>query len=190
MKSATKKRGRKTTVASIPAWDPDIKKWTAAFSHRNFWKCKDYSLSREDLVQEGWLVYNRVLAKYSHITNPGHFFSLYRTSFEREFFDFMEKGDQLRSIVDTTVDLYLGEQFSDCGENAAFARLLAEGPEELRLVLSMFNDPILLAELRKPYREKRGQVRESLNQRMCRLLDIARVDLLGPVREALNTRKA
>jgi hypothetical protein len=183
MKSAAKKRGRKTTVASIPSWDPDIKRWTAAFSHKNFWKCKDYSLS-------GWLVYNRVVAKYPNVTNPGHFFSLYRTSFEREFFDFMEKGDQLRSIVDTTVDLYLSEQFSDCGENAAFARLLAEGPEELRLVLSMFNDPILLAELRKPYREKRGQVRENLNQRMCRLLAIARRDLLGPVREALNTRKA
>lgn len=193
---STSRKRKVSKPTFVPSWDPDLKRWTAAYARRNLRKCRDPAFDVDDLIQEGYLVFERVRRKYIDVVSDApHFFALYATSYTREFYDHMVTGNQNRSLLDTNVDLYLAEWLSDNGENAAFTRLLIDAPIELRMVLGLYDDPNSLAELRKPYRQAvgayrspRGQVRESFNRRLCRVLGIPVTDLVGPIKEALLTR--
>lgn len=71
---------RRERLPPKPDWDGIIAGWTAKHAATNAWRTQPEN-DRDDLVQEGYMIYRRLRARYAHVTETRHFMSLYQSAF-------------------------------------------------------------------------------------------------------------
>jgi len=152
----------------VPQWHGDVETWASKFINANLWRC-DKILSKEDLLQEAYIIFMKIFERYPRVSQPNHFISLFQTSFRNYIHDH-SRYMQRKKLVheDTTADV--SELFTNTiGEvthSGYLALLLDEMPEELKMALEALanQEPELYS------KRQRGMPRENLNMKLRRIL--------------------
>lgn len=171
------KLNKKTVDVWSPKWDYPLEGWTYKFIQENKWRL-EHTNDVEDLMQDAYLIFERVRETYPFVTQPQHFMSLYKTSFRNYVHDKSRELTRKKALIDEDVhpDLpYIKEQF-DLALPSVFDMLLMENssacPEELKLFFKFIREDKNLELWREPQRETRGEPRLTFDQRISRLLGI------------------
>lgn len=180
---------RRVHLDFYPEWEGSIRGWSLNYLRKNKWRY-DPVYELDDLLQDAYLVFLRVLQKYPRVVEAPHFMALYKTSLMNELIDKANDNTARRTVLADGVDpnLIVDNMACNLGEDGAMTLLLANAPPEIRLVLSAFASEDHLIELRKPYRRCRGLPRENLNARIKRVLGLdTDADLMGSFKRWLTT---
>lgn len=170
----------------LPQWEGPVKGWARKFLLKNRWRC-DPILELDDLLQDAYLQYLKVVNQYPSVREPAHFMALFQTTLRNEVNVWAKSIKDRRGVtVDAEADV---PEFTNWGYVAA---LLAEAPEELKLTLNVFTNDQKVAELRYEPKRKRfsrkGLVpRENLNAKLSRLAGLdCNYDVLTALRRLVT----
>lgn len=96
----------------VPKWSGLYESWTWSQAYKSSYLLRSWG-SEEDLVQEGWLIFHRICDRYAMVGEEGHFFTLYKTSFQNYLRDLIHRQGICRRGLDQISENY--SQFG--GEN-------------------------------------------------------------------------
>lgn len=167
----------------LPEWDRTVSGWAANFIKKNIWRC-DRIDSFEDLMQDAYLVFEKVRRAYPKVTEPKHFMSLFQTSLRNSIHD-RSRYMKRKKLVHEDTALDISELYAErIGEPTNYGQLqiiFNEMPEELHWALALMNNhPELL--------RTEGSKRENLNMRLRRLLGLPDgvFDFVGELKHQLK----
>jgi hypothetical protein len=140
------------------------------------------TLSREDYMQEAYLVFLRVVRKYEGtVTEPKHMMALFKQAWANELNDLATRDTQQRMFVQAPLsrddggeDVEAFEPAGDCDNDGALATMLRQAPREVSMVLNLFlsaPQEVLDVALAS-WRGKDRRCRTGGSQRICHLLGI------------------
>jgi hypothetical protein len=154
-------------VPYMPTFEGPIQGYIANNIQPNLWKWSPL-YEREDMMQEGYLVFVRCAGKYPNLDTPQHFMALFKMAWSRHCVDLAKKATKARAQVSATVvdDEGRGrarerEAVGDHDNDGALLTLLRQAPREVIMVLNLLiNAPTELLELAQQSwdrRQKRGK---------------------------------
>lgn len=157
-----------------------IEGWVVNGMKANYFRV-ERTLSREEYLQEAYLVYLRVLRKYEGtVTEPKHFMSLFKRAWTNELNDLATKDTHHRQMVamptmrsddgdEAEVDV-----LGDLDNDGMLATMIRQAPSEVVMVLNLFlNAPQELLELAlQSWRGKDRRYNHGGSERICRLLGL------------------
>ena len=171
--------------------DRGARAWLVVVAADNYWRVAAW-LELDDLIQEGHLVWAKIVKKYEvepgRVRSRGHLMRLFRSAYINRIHDLAKI--KTRNGVEV-----LAADFDECGVDAFpcsavdLDRLVAEAPAMLkRLLLRLLSSDADGRALRSRYRVAADGTRETLNMRFCRLAGVnpASVDLVGALRAYLT----
>jgi len=149
--------------------------WMIKTAHANLWRIPDFEI--EDMIQEGFAVFYRIADTYPNITDMRHTMSLFKTAYINHIHCLAKTASRQRDMaatlaqqIETTASVEL--------DSFDFVALVDNMPKEVGAVLRLLATEKGRAALRKPYAVKNGK-RETLNERLCSLLNINPKTFLG-----------
>lgn len=168
-------------LAWQPCWEGPTKAWALGFISRNTWRC-DRIHDVDDLLQDAYLTYLKVAARYPRVRGQAHFMTLFRRAVHNEMHDrarYMKRKRELNE--DTSVDACeLPGRIGEVSNDGYIAVLLEQAPENLRAAL------ICIAQ-NPPSLYQATEYRENLNMRLRRVLGYDhKADICGAIRELLG----
>lgn len=187
------------------AEEPDrgVQGWIRRTASKQHWRVASW-LDYDDLVQEGLERWVWLKTKYPDkvVNNPAHFMALFKTTFHNHITDLAKARSRLVEVpIDfgfeveeisagrrsrRTDEVLPGfvEAITDPTDWGAIAVLLRQAPSEVAAVLHLLATDLGLAKLREPYGKNEDGLRETTNERLCRLtgFDPNKVDLDEAVR--------
>lgn len=173
-----------------PEWEGSVQAYTRKFIRENAWRYDPILCTPADLLQDAYIVFQRVKDRYPRVIHPPHFMALYKRSLLNEFIDKSTQNIARKgAFIDMDCEVQELAESLPCNlaEDGAMCALLASAPPEVRLLLSVFANEDHLQELRKPSRTGRGLPRPSLNQRIKRILGLeSDADLVAAFRQWLT----
>lgn len=192
---------KEVTESPLYKMDDGARRWLLNTARRHYWRvCNWYDL--DDLIQDGITHYYLILARYPKVKDRPHIMSLFQLTFNNHINDLSRH----RSGHPEILECALGNPKSDDANSefamSPFARLqgsepsheticliAATAPEPVRKVLAAINSDRGARTMRAAYRVRKGGVRETLNERLCRLIgmDPLEIDLVGLLRSHLTT---
>lgn len=182
-------------AAARVTMDVGAKKWLYKTAHKNYWRVAHW-LEFEDLVQDGYLHFYRVVNKYSGATDYPHLMSLFKITYINHLHNLSKDRtrepemavSQMVAGLRPNEDVEFLErcQMSDDSFGPLVAAI-ARAPELLQKLLT-----VMVQEgkaLRASYRVRRDGTRETVNERLCRLAGIGdcSVDLSSMLRTYLTS---
>jgi cation transport regulator ChaB len=175
-------------ISFVPVWGKEYEGYAANFYRQNMWRCDPIN-EMKDLIQDAYLVFDKVKVSYPRVIDPKHFMALFKTALTNNMHD---KASYKRRKDDSEV--YLSSDVSDffvgrIGEvsNAGYLSvLLDELPEEMKMVLTLMAKG--MPPEPKPKRTYGMQPRESLSMQLRRLLRLPiNSDPLSIIKRLLTT---
>lgn len=163
--------------------DDGARKWLYKFAHKHYWRVAAW-IDYDDLVQEGYMAYYEVLKRYPQATERAHIMRLFQLVFRSTIEDLVRKNtkqiDDARSDLVETFDSpnMIIPDFSN------LHALLIKAPQVIKDALALLNDEKAREELQKPFVKYDNGRRETLNERMCKLIgqDSTNLDLVKQMR--------
>ena len=161
---------RHRTSIPQPIWDNIIDVWTKQFYWKNKWRCKPY-LDESDLVQEGKLLFLRLLERYPDIFEQRRMMALYKNSYRNWLYTqgcfYPYYGPSELQII--PIDL-LSDRIGDTTNAGYLAAHLAKMPLELQVVVDKLLEPSV-PQNTKPV-GKNPKPRSHINKRLRRELKL------------------
>lgn len=180
--------------------DRSARAWLVTVVANHYWRVAHW-YDFEDLLQDGHMVWWRVIQKYEtepgRVRSRGHLMRLFKTSFLNHIHQLSKDAtcrrvevraeDVVPEAEGDAQDLWSRLGWShDAGE---YARLIAEAPATVKpLITALLFGPPSRA-LRALYRVNPDGTRETTNERLCRLvgIDPATMDLATELRSYLRS---
>ena len=165
--------------------DRGARGWLYRTAQRHYWKVASW-YDLDDLIQDGFLHYARLVQKYPDVEKPQHIMVLFKRTFLNHIHDLAKRV--WRSPTETAaLDLNFGQDVPqarsedavwdrllvDEMDNATFEVALIHAPEPIRKVLELLMSVEGRRKLCALYRYRRGSLRESFNQRLARLTGLS-----------------
>lgn len=149
--------------------DEGAKSYLFKYASRNHWRVAAW-IDFDDLIQEGYAAYYDTLRRYPAAIEPSHIMSLYklvlRSTIENLVRQHSKQIDDARSDI---IEIYDGDAIL-MPDGFALQSLLLKAPKPVKDVLALFSDDNKRKELQKPYVMKENGRRETMNERLCRLI--------------------
>lgn len=169
-----------------PVWGKEHSNWASSFNHENKWRC-DSMLGHDDLMQESWIIFDKLTFTYPRVIEPKHFFALFKRSMVNKMHDrscAKRRKDAVQAVLPADVaDFFIG-RIGETSNAGYLGALLNEAPEELRLVL----EHLAKNGCRDNKRRSRFEPRENLSMKLCRSLGLPLdVDPLADLKRLLTT---
>lgn len=125
----------------LPRFKGPIEGWTVNYTHSQFWRVESM-MEWADVMQEAYIVFMRVSAKYPTTDTPQHFMALYKRAWANHITDLSNEATQLRRLVSSSHadddDVRgLPEPIGEIDNDGLLGRKLAQAPEEVRKVLTL-----------------------------------------------------
>ena len=156
-------------VGFTPSWEA-VLPWTKNFIRDNKWRC-DAAEDQDDLLQDAWLVFDRVATSYPRVVDPAHFFVLYERSLTNKFHDKScrktRRGKYHADLPSDVNDFFI-EKAGEVTNGGYVNALIAEAPEEVKLALLHLTKPE-----DRPKKRARMSIRENLSSRLRRTYGLA-----------------
>lgn len=150
-------------------WGREYEGWAASFIKSNIWRC-DRVYEFQDLMQEAYLTFVKVMNTYPRVIEARHFMALYKRAMINQMHDrscYKQRREALVTDVSMDIsDLYAGRigEVTNAGYLAVF---LGEIPDELKLALSLAaSDKTEM----QPRKRRKLAERENLSRRVGRIL--------------------
>jgi hypothetical protein len=153
-----------------PSWGGPIQQWARSFIIKNKWRC-DHIHSHEDLLNDAYLIYMKLVEKYPRVIQPAHFMSLFQRALSNHIHDHSRYMQRKREChIETRLDV--SELFldlpSELPNDGYLNILLSEAPQELSLALAILREQPEALIGPGPTKEPR----ENLNMKLRRILGI------------------
>jgi hypothetical protein len=159
--------------------DEGAKRWLYKICHKQFWRVSGW-YEFDDLVQDGFVTFYRVRGQYPKIDKPQHLMTIFKMAFLQHIHVIANRRTK-HGVESCFTDLFNSDLPDQ--ETQALERLLpadqplaeaftaiAQAPEPVRQLLEKVAvDPALL---QAPYRRRRDGTRQTLNERLCHLVDV------------------
>lgn len=177
------------------AIDQGASNWIIKTARKNHWRVQSW-MDISDLIQDGYLCWYMVVERYQdRVENLDHMMKLFMRVYTNHLHDLASRRSRLseQCFVDflrpDQTDSFLIERLMPAGEesDAELRLMLDKAPPNVKATLDLFSTEDGRRKLQsKPRRQPNG-VRETLNDRLCRLIGIdpTGVDLVGQVRDFL-----
>ncbi len=164
-------------VAYTPQW-PDVQAWAIKINHQNKWRC-DRIFEPEDLLNEAYLVFARVAARYPRVIEQRHFFSLFKTALRNHLHDQARYVKRKRlAIEDTATDPCEDDQIGELSHDGDVRAMVNHDPNLRVALVAMEQNP---RGLRRVFAGKH----ENLNMKLRRMTGVD-YDFMGGFRNALS----
>lgn len=141
-----------------------------------------------ELVNEGYIVYQRVLDKYSSITEPKHLMALYKTALKNRFWE-LEYFIRTNRKVLFDKDIYELDTISEIpGDlDTMFRTILSTAPKEVKDFLNLVIDSTTNDVLGLHEKHKRSFFNNPL---LCKILgyDSTKINIIETVKEYFSNR--
>lgn len=164
-----RKRLRERIVWS-PIWDKAFEGYAANFYRENQWRC-DHLHSLQDLMQDAYLIFANCKNVYPRVVEPAHFMALYKRALANNMHDkalYKRRKDASEVYLSSDVSDFFVGRIGELSNSGYLAAMIAELPEELRMVLKLLASG-MPPEPAEPRR--RGlKPREGLSMQIRRLL--------------------
>lgn len=160
--------------------------WLKNTAKQHFWRVVSwYELG--DLIQDGYLSWFIVQDRYPGLHYPGHIMRLFQVTYLNRIHDLSKR--RTRNEPEVSFHRFSEEAVEQISNMlpCEFADLLATmaemRPDLAECVRQLISNP----KFSKPYRVKLGEGRETLNDRLCKVLQVdpEANDLAGELRQAL-----
>lgn len=158
--------------------------WIFKFAKKNYWKVAGL-IDFDDLIQEGYYAFYYCKRRYGDI-DPPHLMKMLQIAYYQTIVDYAKKRTGLAEYhpEDNRIEgLDPWERILQDDFYQEIQLKIAEAPELIRNFLSLFLSDDTLSELQKPYKKERNGVRETTNERICRLLGIEKTDVVSQLKE-------
>lgn len=179
--------------------DDGARGWLFRTATKNYWRiARWYDL--DDLIQDGYVCYCKVLQRYPDATDAPHRMALFKRTYMNWITDLANKRTK---SVQETLDCDAQSAADLDGPPMSFLAgvpcpqsgmveldaLMASAPEVVRRALALFTTEEGRRAMRAAYRLRADGTRETMNDRVCRLLGLAgsTFDVVGAVRQWLGT---
>ena len=173
--------------------DAGAKGWLLKTIRANFWRVATY-YDFEDLVQEGYWIYYKIVARYTEVKTKSQLMALFKVSFINHLHTLANKRTQAGEILlcdilyEETETWFLEKITPPQPDASLFNHLLLNAPEPVKKVLLLFSSESSLKKLRREYKINRRGHRETFNERLCKLTgqDPKAVDLPEMIKGYFN----
>ena len=185
--------------------DEGARKWLYKTCHKNFWRVIRSDYEFDDMVQDGLMKFYHVRMRYPQVKDPPHLMALFKIAFLNHIHGLASrrtKSAEVCFLADMNIDFRRNNSggavsSGDAEITAAelllppeqscgplFAAILNAPKPLLRFLEKVASDPALLAGV---CRRRRDGTRQTLNERLCRLvkLDPKTIDLPGMLKDML-----
>jgi len=155
----------------VPEFKGPIEGYLVNSITREGWRVAE-THDRDDLMQEGYLVFIRCAARYPLLDTAKHFMALFKRAWANHVNDLSTKATRARQVGYKEPEDWLRRPVEQIGETdnaGVLAAMVRQAPREVMLVLNLFlsapNE--LLALAMRNWDESKP---EQLNERLCQLL--------------------
>lgn len=167
--------------------DEGAKLWVYKAARKNLWRVSGY-VEFEDLVQDGCMMWQRIVIRYPNVTHTPHRMALFKTAYTNHIHDLSKKATRdVASINETDLgaDLDLLRDCADPAQDPDMGFIISQLPPAImRVLVRMINgDP--------PFRRRLDGTRETNNERFCRIaaLDPRSHDVQSAILQYLSGSK-
>lgn len=168
--------------------DRGVHGWIINTTRVNFWRVAGW-YEFDDLVQDGFMHYQRIIAKYSNVREPKQIMSLFKVCFTNHIHDLAKKRTRdTLEVCEHALGIALENVDSVMHTSPDTSALVAQLPAILRsLIIAMQTD----TRVRRPCR-RRVDHRETTNEKLCRIVgaDPRSINLLETLRSYLTAGSA
>lgn len=125
-----------------PEFKGPIEGWVVNHVHKNFWRV-ERTTERADLMQDAYVVFLRLQARYTEVTEPKHFMALYKSAWSNHFTDLANADTEARVLTQLKTRTSEGEEIDlelqgDTDNDGALSTMLRQAPREVTMVLNLF----------------------------------------------------
>jgi hypothetical protein len=163
--------------------DEGARKWLFKYVSKNYWRVAPW-IEFDDLIQEGYVQYCVVLQRYPDAVTAPHKMSLFKLCL-RSYVENMVRANT-KQVDEAVSDLESLREFPKMQADESFElrALLIKAPDLIKSVIELLKDSTILEELIKPLGHYDNGRRETLNDRMCKLLNKnpKKIDVVGQLR--------
>lgn len=164
-----------TEQPPLRGMDKTARLWMLKTMRRNHWRVAAW-IDLDDLIQDGYMHWQRVLDKYPDVHQPAHLMRLFQRTITGYLHDLASKRSRDRIMLDSYQVLKPALGMDD----DALIMRIAKAPPEIRTFLQRLVEDRTWNELRKPFRRRLKAHRETLNERLCRIAGIEpNIDFTG-----------
>ena len=175
------------------AMDASARKWLLKTSRRHYWRVAAW-MEFEDLVQDGYYHWARLVNRYTDVTDRPHLMQLFKRTFSNHIHDLSKKRTRTPEQTLSTIphegidDDEALDKFGSEPELASFRTFISQGPKPVQDVIALFLHDDGCQAIRAQYRHRKDGTRETVNERLCRLCgyDPEAIDLAWLVRAYLS----
>ena len=149
--------------------DAGTRGWIVKFAQANLFRLAPlYEL--EDLTQDGFLIYYKLVRRYPHATKPAHLMALVKTSYANHVTDLCRKASRRGQLFALDLEADLAFALSDIPIHAPaqVSPELALAPLEFRQFIAILEQAPEL--IRAPYERRANGTRETTHERHSRLI--------------------
>jgi hypothetical protein len=154
---------------TIEFMDEGARNWLFRHAKKQYWRVAPW-IDFDDLVQEGYVEYCEVLKRYPQAIEASHKMRLFQLCFRSKIEDLVRANtkqvDDARSDI---LEIYDGDAIL-IPDFSNLHALLIKAPQVIKDALALMADDKLREELVKPFAKYDNGRRETLNERICRLL--------------------
>jgi hypothetical protein len=165
--------------------DQGVVGWIYKAARENLWRVSGH-IDFDDLVQDGFLFWTRILNRYPNVTHRPHQMALFKTAFNNHIHDLSKKKSRLELVNESDMDVPLDFMLEgdDPGQDPDLSFIVAQLPPALMRVLARMLEGSDAA----PYRLRLDHSRETTNERLCRFagLDPSKRDVQSAVLQYLQ----
>jgi hypothetical protein len=148
--------------------DEGARKWLFKTAYKNFWRVHHY-MDVDDLIQEGYVQYARVIARYPEATDAAHIMRLFQIMYTQRLNILATQRTREREIIDE-IELQSFDSFEP--EGGTLQALIAQAPAPVAALIKLLQSDNGCKRLRAAYRRRRTGERETTNERLCRLVGL------------------
>lgn len=117
-----------------PEWSKEYQKWAQKYVRNHGWRV-DNLYQDQDLMQEAWLVFNKLVETYPRIVDPLQFFNYYKRALINKIHDMSCRKTRRKNSVEAPISTDVYEVFAgrigEVTNSGYITALINELPDEL-----------------------------------------------------------
>ena len=148
--------------------DQGVRGWIYKSARENLWRVSGH-IDFDDLVQDGFMFWQRIVVRYPNVTHRPHQMALFKTAFSNHIHDLSKKKSRLELVTEADMDVPLDFMLEgdDPAQDPDLAFIITQLPPAIMRVLTR-----MVEGQDSPYRLRLDHSRETTNERLCRFAGI------------------